>query len=74
MASDVLIASVMSPEVAPSSNSTGIDDYSDFSVGVNRDFGPLNLAVGYYGTDSAGDDNFGDAADNRFMLTLSIGG
>ena len=55
-------------------NSTGIDDYSDFSVGVNRDFGPVNLAVGYYGTDSSGDDNFGDAADNRFMLTLSIGG
>ena len=55
-------------------DSTGIDDYSDFSVSFNRDFGPVNAAIGYYGTDAAGDDNFGEAADNRFMLTLSIGG
>lgn len=55
-------------------DSTGIDDYSDFSVSFNRDFGPVNAAIGYYGTDAAGDDNFGEAADNRFMLTLSIEG
>ncbi|PRH82702.1 TorF family putative porin [Arenimonas caeni] len=55
-------------------SSTGYEDYSDFSVGVNRDFGPVNVAVGYYGTDSAGDDNFGDTADNRFVVTFSIGG
>lgn len=55
-------------------NSTGIDDYMDYSIGVNRDFGPVNMAVGYYGTDSSGTDNFGDAADDRFMITFSIGG
>lgn len=55
-------------------NATGIDDYMDFSVGVNRDFGPVNFAVGYYGTDDSGDDNFGDLADNRFVVTFSIGG
>ncbi len=55
-------------------SSTGYEDYSDFSVGVTRDFGPVNVAVGYYGTDSAGDDNFGDTADNRFVVTFSIGG
>ncbi|KFL35622.1 TorF family putative porin [Arenimonas donghaensis] len=55
-------------------SSTGIEDYSDFSFSFNRDFGPVNAAIGYYATDSEGDVNFGDAADNRFMLTLSIGG
>lgn len=55
-------------------SSTGIADYDDFSVSFNRDFGPVNAAIGYYGTDGAGDDNFGEPADNRFMLTLSIGG
>lgn len=54
-------------------NSTGIDDYLDYSFSVNRDFGPVNAALGYYGTDSSGDDNFGEAADNRFLFTLSIG-
>ena len=53
---------------------TGYEDYSDFSISFNKDFGPVNAAIGYYGTDADGDVNFGDAADNRFMLTLSIGG
>lgn len=55
-------------------SSTGIDDYMDYSIGVNRDLGPVNMAIGYYGTDSSGTDNFGDAADDRFMITFSIGG
>jgi uncharacterized protein (TIGR02001 family) len=55
-------------------NSTGIKDYTDWSVAVNRDFGPVNAALGFYGTDANGDDNFGDAAGNRFVLTFSIGG
>ena len=53
---------------------TGIEDYNDWSVAFNRDFGPVNAALGIYGTDSSGQDNFGDAADERVVLTLSIGG
>lgn len=54
--------------------STGIEDYLDWSVGVNRDFGPVNIALGYYDTDSEGELNFGRAAEDRFVLTFSIGG
>lgn len=53
---------------------TGIEDYNDWSVSVNRDFGPVNAALGFYGTDASGDDNFGDPADNRLVLSFSIGG
>jgi uncharacterized protein (TIGR02001 family) len=54
--------------------STGIYDYTDYSVAVNRDFGPVNIALGWYATNAAGEDNFGDTADDRFVLTFSIGG
>ena len=53
---------------------TGIEDYNDYSISVNRDFGPVNAALGFYGTDADGEFNFGETADNRFVLTLSIGG
>ncbi len=53
---------------------TGYEDYNDYSISVNRDFGPVNAALGFYGADADGDANFGETADNRFMLTLSIGG
>ena len=53
---------------------TGYEDYNDYSVSVNRDFGPVNAAIGFYGTDADGEFNFGETADNRFVLTLSIGG
>ena len=53
---------------------TGYEDYNDYSVSVNRDFGPVNAALGFYGTDADGEFNFGETADNRFVLTLSIGG
>lgn len=53
---------------------TEIEDYTDWSLAVSRDFGPVNIALGYYGTDSNGDWNFGEAADDRVVLTFSIGG
>jgi len=55
-------------------SSTGYDDYTDWSVAVNRDFGIVNAALGYYGTDSSGEDNFGDTAGDRIVLSFSIGG
>ncbi|HLS83117.1 MAG TPA: TorF family putative porin [Arenimonas sp.] len=55
-------------------SSTEIEDYTDWSISVNRDFGPVNISLGYYGTDGNGDDNFGDLADDRLMLMFSIGG
>ena len=55
-------------------DATGVEDYTDFSIGVSRDFGPMNAALGVYATDSSGRDYFGDTADNRVVLTLSFGG
>jgi uncharacterized protein (TIGR02001 family) len=51
------------------------DGYLDYSVGVNRDFGPVNIGLGYIGTDSSGEDLFGeDNAEDKFVLTFAIGG
>lgn len=55
-------------------NATGLEDYMDWSVGINRDFGPVNAAIGYHDTDSEGESNFGRAAEERIVLTFSIGG
>lgn len=55
-------------------NDTGLEDYMDWSVGINRDFGPVNAAIGYYDTDEEGEFNFGEAASDRVVLTFSIGG
>jgi uncharacterized protein (TIGR02001 family) len=53
---------------------TEIEDYTDWSIAVNPDFGPVNVAAGWYDTDSNGEYNFGDTADGRFVLTFSIEG
>lgn len=51
------------------------DGYMDYSVGVNRDFGPVNIALGYVGTDSSGEALFGDDnAEDKFVLTFALGG
>ena len=55
-------------------DSTGIEDYTDYSLSVGRDFGPVNISLGYHGTDSNGEWNFGDTADDRVVLTFSIEG
>lgn len=55
-------------------SSTFIEDYTDWSLSVNRDFGPVNISLGYFGTDSDGEWNFGEAADDRVVLTFSIEG
>lgn len=49
--------------------------YFDYSVGVNRDFGPVNIALGYVGTNNDGELLFGeDNAEEKFVLTFSVGG
>lgn len=51
------------------------DGYLDYSIGVNRDFGPVNIGLGYIGTDSSGEDLFGkDNAEDKFVLTFAVGG
>ncbi|KFN49675.1 TorF family putative porin [Arenimonas composti] len=55
-------------------DATGVEDYADWMIGINRDFGSVNIALGYYDTGKAGDYNFGDTGDGRVVLTFSIGG
>ena len=53
----------------------GVDGYADYSIGVNRDFGPVNIALGYHGTNADAEDFFGtDNAEDKFVLTFSVGG
>lgn len=48
-------------------------DYTDFNIGVSRQFGLFNLGLGYYGTDGNGRDNSGRLADNRVVFTVGVG-
>lgn len=51
------------------------DGYLDYSVGVNRDFGPVNIALGYVGTDNSGEQIFGkDNSEDKFVVTFAFGG
>lgn len=50
------------------------DDYTDYFISVSHPLGPFSAALGYYGTDGSGTDNFGDLADDRIVFTLSFEG
>jgi uncharacterized protein (TIGR02001 family) len=51
------------------------DGYLDYSVGANRDFGPVNIGLGYIGTDNTAEDLFGkDNTEDKVVLTFSVGG
>ncbi len=54
--------------------STGYEDYMDYSVSLGRDFGPVNASLSYVGTNNDGEYNFGENADDRVVLTFSIEG
>jgi uncharacterized protein (TIGR02001 family) len=49
------------------------DDYTDWSIGVSKSIGLFSASLGYYGTDGNGRDIYGELADNRVVLTLSLG-
>jgi len=55
-------------------SATGVEDYLDWSLGLSRSFGPVHAALTYYGTDSDGEYNFGNIADDRIVLSFKIGG
>lgn len=65
----------LSAGVGYTSNSGPFESYLDYSVGVARDFGPVNVALGYIGSDKKAADLFGkDNAEDKLVLTFSIGG
>jgi hypothetical protein len=41
---------------------------------VSRDIGMANVALRYHDTNSDGNVNFGDVADDRVVLTISVEG
>ncbi|UWX03704.1 hypothetical protein H1235_13065 [Pseudoxanthomonas sp. NC8] len=49
------------------------DDYVDWNIGVNRSWGMVTAALSYVGTDGSGKDIYGDWADDRVVLTLTVG-
>jgi uncharacterized protein (TIGR02001 family) len=61
--------------VGYTSNSGPLDNYVDYSVGANRDFGPVNIGLGYIGTNNKAEDVFGeDNSEDKFVLTFAVGG
>ena len=55
--------------------SDDVGSYTDWNLGVSRQFGPVNVALNYYDvTGGFIDDAFGsDKASDRVVLTLSLG-
>jgi len=49
------------------------DDYTDWSVGVGKSWGLFSAKLAYVGTDGTGRDLYGNLADDRLVLSLSIG-
>ena len=49
------------------------ENYADWSLGVSRAFGPATIGLTYHGTDSDGEYNFGELADDRIVLSVSFG-
>ncbi|MEO8000696.1 MAG: TorF family putative porin [Arenimonas sp.] len=46
----------------------GGGNYNDWTLGVNRDFGPVNIGVNYYDTNISG------KVSDQFVLAFSVGG
>ena len=49
------------------------EDYVDWTVGVSRAFGPATVGLAYVGTNSRGEYNFGETADDRVVLSVTFG-
>ena len=49
------------------------DDYSDYGVTFSKAIGPVTASLGYVGTDSHGETNFGPWAEDRVVFSLSVG-
>lgn len=62
--------------VGRSNFSDDVGSYTDWNVGVSRQFGPVNAALNYYDTNGDYvDDIFGgDKASDQLVLTLAFGG
>jgi uncharacterized protein (TIGR02001 family) len=50
----------------------GADGYIDWNLGVAQTFGPAEVSLTYFDTDSDGSDLFGDLAGNRVVLAAKI--
>lgn len=48
-------------------------DYTDWGVALGKSWGNFSASLGYVGTDSDGEVNFGELADDRVVLTLTYG-
>lgn len=49
------------------------ENYADWSLGVSRAFGPATVGLSYHGTNSRGETNFGELADDRIVLSVTFG-
>lgn len=53
--------------------SDAYEDYTDYGVSVGKTFGPLDLSVAYYDTDSKGEYNFGKQnSDSRVVVAATV--
>jgi len=54
-------------------SAVGALDYTDWNVGLARSFGKVDVFLGYYGTDRNGRRSYGENANSRIFLSVSIG-
>lgn len=49
------------------------EDYTDYGITFGKSWGLVSAKLGWVGTDSKGETNFGKLGDDRVVLTLSVG-
>ena len=54
-------------------DATVAKSYVDWSLGVSRAVGPATVGLTYHGTNNNGEYNFGEAGDDRIVLSVSFG-
>jgi len=71
---DVALSAQAGRSMFQNTTKAGIRDFIDWNLGLSRSFGPVDIALGYYGTDRNGRRNFAKLANSRVFLSVTLSG
>jgi len=71
---DLSLSAQAGRSIFQNNTKAGIRDFIDWNIGLSRSFGPVDVALGYYGTDRNGRRNFAELANSRVFLSVTLSG
>jgi len=71
---DLSLSAAAGRSMFQNNTKAGIRDFIDWNIGLSRSFGPVDVALGYYGTDRNGRRNFAELANSRVFLSVTLSG